>query len=94
MKGTYYWQLRSHINGGDRHIRVEQCPELGICRQTVTLRKGWRIVEQLHFFADETATDDPVYSLREILREAEYRKALREQDALELEAIAQGAQTL
>jgi hypothetical protein len=88
---SYYWQLKMHLNGGDRHTRLEDCPELGICRQTVIQRKGYRIIEQLHFFADETKADDPVYTLKEILLEAEYRKAIREQDAVELEAISGGS---
>lgn len=79
---TYYWTTTMHINGGDQRIRVEQCPELGICRQTVSGR-NYRILEEFCFFAGESGKDDPTYTLAEILREAKYRQALREYDAIE-----------
>jgi len=81
----YYWQTKMHINAGDRFMLLQHCPELNICRQQVTLRKGYRVIEVLHFFADETEAGDPTYSLKEILLEAAYRKTLRERDALEQE---------
>lgn len=80
---TYYWTTTTHINGGDRRILVEQCPELGICRQTVSGR-NYRILEEFCFFAGECGEDDPTYTLAEILAEAKYRQALREIDAIEL----------
>jgi hypothetical protein len=87
---NYYWQLSRHLNLGDRRISVERCPELQICKQVVSERgkQGWRS-ETLYFFENETEADDPTYTLKELLVEAEYRKALRERDAIEVEALSE-----
>ncbi len=76
---SYHWQTVFHLNAGDRFIRVDRCPELGFCRQTTTLRKGYRVVEQFCFFDGENHEGDPTYTLCEALVEAEYRKAVREE---------------
>lgn len=60
---------------------LQVCKPLQICKQTTTER--YRVTEELYFFAGETGEDDPVYNLKEILAEAEYRKALRERDLIE-----------
>lgn len=85
LEMSYHWQTAMHLNMGDQFVLLQRCPELGICKQTTTQRKGYRVLEEVHFFANENGPDDPTYTLKEILVEAEYRKALQERDAIEQE---------
>jgi general stress protein 26 len=83
----YCWETSMHLNLGDQRILVQRCSALEICKQTTSQRikkQGWRS-QTIYFFEGESDPDYPTYTLKELLVEAEYRKALRERDLIEQE---------
>lgn len=80
---SYFWVTQTQVKGRGYYRLLQACQELGICKLTVRDRSA---VEVRYFFAGELEADEPRYSLPDILREAEYRKALRERDLIEAEA--------
>lgn len=82
---TYYWTTTFHLRDSSGSLLLQTCHDLGICKQVTTARPGYQVIQRIYYFAGESGEDDPTYTLKEILAEAEYRKALRERDQIEAE---------